>query len=195
MAPIKKARSILIRTLGAAVTLLVLALLWLSLILGQPQNEKSAPVSQPFLSSVPAVNVSEEGGLPELLTDFPIPVLSFMSGSGMTFVNGITADLPLAGGFGRTVTLYWQTEAGLPVTLQSIYPASAINILKGNGYSFSTVAGPALAGIASVRMENEETERLHIQTEEGLYTVTVPRSLHSDLTVLAKSLQLFTADR
>ena len=133
MAPIKKARSILIRILGAAVTLLVLALLWLSLILGQPQNEKSAPVSQPFLSSVPAVNVSEEGGLPELLTDFPIPVLSFMSGSGMTFVNGITADLPLAGGFGRTVTLYWQTEAGLPVTLQSIYPASAINVLKGHG--------------------------------------------------------------
>lgn len=196
MARKTKVRTVLFKILGAITALLVLALLWVSLILGQPQSdEKNDPVEQPLLASVPSVTISKETDLPELLKDFPIPLLSFMSGSGMTFVSGTAADLPLESGFGRTVTLYWQTDAGLPMTLQSIYPASALNVLEGNSYSFSAVSGPALCGLTSVRMENDDTERIHIRTDEGVYAVTVPLSLSGELSTLTKSLQLFTSER
>ena len=114
-----------------------------------------------------------------------------MSGSGMSFVSGSSADVGLEGGFGRIVTLYWQTPDGDPVRLQSIYPASALSLLD-NGYHFSNISGPVLFGVDSVRMEDGETVRVHAATDSGLYVVTVPKSAASGLSALSRSLQLFS---
>ena len=52
----------------------------------------------------------------------------------------------LEGGFGRILTLYWQTEAGQPLILQSIYPARALELLGKKDYRFSGTGGPTLFG-------------------------------------------------
>ncbi len=173
----------------------LLAGLYLTLVVGQPREEPAEqPSPQPLLTASPARSIAAETELRELVAAFPVPVMSFMSGSGMVFVSGSSADTAFEGGFGRILTLYWQTAAGQPLILQSIYPARAMELLGKKDYHFSGTGGPTLFGQTSVRMENADTVRLHVQTEQGLYAVTVPADLAPELSGLSRSIQLFTAE-
>ena len=188
----KKFLQILLKALTGFFSVVLIVLLGALLVLAQPQkkdDEKAEP--QPFLTASPARNIESETEIFSWVDSFPVPVLSFMSGSGMSFVSGSSSDVGLSGGFGRVISLYWQTPDGDPMILQSIYPASALSLLK-NGYHFSVVAGPTLFGVDSVRMENADTVRVHAATDTGLYVVTVPKSAASKLSSLSRSLHLFT---
>ena len=184
---------ILLKLLTGLLSVALIVLTGALLVLAQPKpEEKEKAEPQPLLTASPALNISHENELRELVESFPAPVLSFMSGSGMTFVSGTSADAGLPGGFGRVVTLYWQTEEGEPLILRSIYPASALSLLE-KGYHFSAVAGPTLFGVPSVRMENDETVRLHTATDQALYVVLLPRALSGQVSSLCGSLQLYSA--
>ena len=188
----KKFGTALLKVLTALFTIALIAAVGFLLILAQPKSEdKEKAEPQPLLAASPALNISKESELRSLVGAFPVPVLSFMSGSGMSFVSATSADTALDGGFGRVATLYWQTAEGEPLMLQSIYPASALSLLD-NGYHFSSILGPTLFGLNSVRMENGDTVRIHAATETGLYVVTVPKALAPKLSSLCRSLQLFS---
>ena len=188
----KKIRKILLKVLTALFSVALMAAVCFLLILAQPKREDTEkPEPQPLLTASPAVNISAETEIRTLVKDFPAPVLSFMSGSGMLFVSGTSSDAGLSGGFGRVAVLYWQTPEGEPLILQSIYPASALSLLE-DGYHFSAVAGPSLFGADSVRMENADTVRIHAATASGLYAVTLPKSAASRLSAISRSLQLFS---
>lgn len=171
----------------------LLALLAASLILAKPQGEETeTAAARPSQDASPAVSINSENDLVSLISAFPAPVMSFMSGSGMTFVSATSADLAYGGGFARIAVLYWQTAEGVPVTLRTVWPADALSLLE-DGYHFMPYAGPALFGGASVRMENDETIRLHTATDQALYVVLLPRSLSSQVSTLCSSLQLYSA--
>jgi len=183
---------ILLKVLTGLFSVIMIVAVGFLLVLAQPKTEdgeKAEP--QPLLAASPAVSVTAETELPSLVEGFPIPVLSFMSGSGASFVSGTASDAALSGGFGRVATLYWQTADGEPLILQSIYPASALSLLE-DGYHFSTISGPTLFGRDSVRMENAGTVRIHAATDTGLYVVIVPSSAASKISSLSRSLQLFS---
>ena len=189
----KKIRIILLRLFGAVFFVTLLALLAGTLILAKPQeNPAETAVASPSADARPAVTVDQESDLFKLVSDFPAPVMSYMSGSGMIFVSATSADAAVSGGFGRIATLYWQTPEGEPVTLRSIWPADALNLLEA-GFHFMSVAGPALFGSTSVRMEKDDSIRLHVATDQALYAVLLPRSLSGQVSGLCRSLQLFTA--
>ena len=198
MKRLKKILPILLKVLTGLFSVVLIAIVGMLLVLAQPghqETKKEEP--QPLLAASPSLNIDEETDLPSLIEPFPVPVLSFMSGSGMVFVSGSSYDVSLEGGFGRILALYWQTADGEPLILQSIYPASALSLLN-NGYHFSPIAGPTLFGTNSVRMEDEETVRVHAATDTGLYVVILPKSAGSRLSSLSRSLQLFSvraADR
>ena len=193
MAGGKKIWKFLLKLLGALVSIALLALLAVSLILAKPQKEETVRTeTPPAAESRPAITVEQESGLVQLVSDFPAPVMSFMSGSGMTFVSATSADAAVSGGFGRVATLFWQTSEGEPMTLRSIWPANALSLLE-DGFHFMPYAGPALFGSASVRMENDSYIRLHVTTDQALYAVLPPRSLSGQVSALCRSLQLFTA--
>ena len=193
----RKAGRLLGRGLAGLLSLAMLAGLYFTLIIGQPQpkEQEETPV-QPALTASPAMQIDQEGELRDLVAAFPAPVMSFMSGSGMIFVSGTSADTAWKGQFGRVATLYWQTAAGEPLILQSIYPAEALEIMGKGSYTFSSIAVPTLFGQNSVRMENGETIRIHVQTAgRGLYVLTVPHSLGSALSEISRSIQLFVAEK
>ena len=193
MADGKKIRKTALRIIGAVIAAALLALLAASLILAKPQGEQTETASaRPSQDASPAVSISSEADLVGLISAFPAPVMSFMSGSGMTFVSATSADLAYAGGFARIAVLYWQTAEGVPVTLRTVWPADALSLLE-DGYHFMPYAGPALFGETSVRMENDETVRLHTATDQALYVVLLPRSLSSQVSTLCSSLQLYSA--
>ena len=193
MAGGKKVWKLLIRLFGVIVFVALLALLAGTLILAKPQenNTEPSPV-QPSADARPAVSIDQETDLVKLVSDFPAPVMSYMSGSGMIFVSATSADAAVSGGFGRVATLCWQTADGEPVTLQSIWPADALSLLE-DGFHFMPVAGPSLFGSMSVRMEKDDAVRLHVTTDQALYVVLLPRSLSGQVSDLCRSLQLFTA--
>ena len=183
---------VLLKVVTALFSVALIVLIGALLVLAQPKREDTEKAEpQPLLTASPAMNIEAETDLRSLVESFPVPVLSFMSGSGMSFVSGISSDAGLEGGFGRIVSLYWQTQDGDPLILQSIYPASALSLLE-KGYHFSAVAGPTLFGMDSVRMENADTVRVHAATDTGLYVLTVPKSAASKISSLSRSLQLFS---
>ena len=186
------------RLTGAILSLAMLAGLYFTLIIGHPQSMKEAevPSEQPALTASPAMTIGREEELRNLIATFPAPVMSFMSGSGMVFVSGESADAAWKGQFGRILTLYWQTAEGQPLILQSIYPADALELMGKGDYSFSSVSGPSLFGQTTVRMENGETVRIHLQSAgRGLYALTAPRELTDSLGELTRSIQLFVVDQ
>lgn len=194
MAGGKKIGKLLLRVAGAVVSVLVLALAAFSLILAKPAPGEQAPAAaKPSREASPAVTVDAEKDLVDVVSAFPAPVMSFMSGSGMTFVSAAVSDAAVDGGFGRVATLYWQTPGGEPMTLKSIWPADALDLLE-KGYHFMPSAGPALFGNASVRMENDSGLRFHTATDQALYAVLLPRSLSGEAATLCRSLQLFTVN-
>ena len=183
---------VLLKVVTALFSVALIVLIGALLVLAQPKQEDTEKAEpQPLLTASPAMNITVETDLRSLVESFPVPVLSFMSGSGMSFVSGTSSDAGLEGGFGRIVSLYWQTQDGDPLILQSIYPASALSLLE-KGYHFSAVAGPTLFGMDSVRMENADTVRMHAATDTGLYVVTVPKAAASKISSLSRSLQLFS---
>ena len=193
MADGKKIRKTVLGLISAVLGTALLALLAASLILAKPQGEETeTAAARPSQDASPAVSISSEADLVGLISAFPAPVMSFMSGSGMTFVSATSADLAYGGGFARIAVLYWQTAEGVPVTLRTVCPADALSLLE-DGYHFMPYAGPALFGSASVRMENDETVRLHTATDQALYVVLLPRSLSSQVSTLCSSLQLYSA--
>lgn len=192
MAGKKKTGNLVLRLIGVLVSVILLALLAAALILAKPQEDKpDAPAAAPSAESHPAVTVEDELDLVTLVNTFPAPLMSFQGGSGMIFVSATSADAAVPGGFGRVVTFHFQTADGEPVTLQSIWPADALSLLEG-GFHFMPYSGPTLFGSTSVRMENDQAIRLHLTTDQALYTVFLPRSLSSQVSSICRMLQLYT---
>ena len=195
MAAGKKLWKILLKILACLVSIALLALAAASLILAKPAPEPSAaPAATPSAASGPALEIRDETELYRLVAAFPAPVMSFMSGSGMTFVSAVSADSAVSGSFARTTTLYWQTEDARPMILQSICPADSLSLLE-EGYHFSATPGPTLFGNPSVRMEKEDTIRIHATTDQALYVLILPSSLSDQVSNLCRSLQPFTANQ
>ena len=194
MAADKRFWNLLFKILTGLFSAALLALAAFSLILAKPDPvEVKTPVEAPSLAPSPALEIREETELYRLVAAFPAPVMSFMSGSGMTFVSAVSSDSAVSGSFARTAVLYWQTEDGQPLILQSICPADALSLLE-EGYHFSAVAGPSLFGNRSVRMEKGDTVRIHVTTDQALYVLILPKSLSDRIPDLCRSLQLFTVN-
>ena len=194
MAGGKKVRKVLLRIVGTVIAIAVMALLAASLIIAKPQDEDPAPAAaRPFTNASPAVTIEDELDLSQLFAAFPAPVMSFMGGSGMTFVSATCADATVDGGFGRVATLNWQTAEGEPVRLRSIWPAGALDLLEG-GYRFMPYTSPARCGSSSVRMESDQTVRIHAATDQALYEVLLPRALSPETGNICRALQLYASE-
>ena len=187
-----------LKALGTAVlTLLLAAVFYVAVVLGEPQEVEKVvnPLQdQPLLQASPAVTIEGEGNLPVLLNAFPVPVMHPLSGSGLTFVSGVSYDAAFERGFGRIVSLTYTDGMGREMTVESIYPARALSLMGRKDYHLAGVAGQSLAGLKSVRMENGSSIRLHAQAEDAIYVVTVPKMESQELIGFTRSLQLFEGE-
>ena len=179
-----------------ALTIVLLAAFYLAVVMGTPQqagSAVSAKQDQPLLTALPAaVFITDAAQLDQLLDAFPAPVLASMNAAALRFDSGLCEDVPYENGLGRKVTLTYRTGDGAAVTVVSIYPARATELIPKGDYTISGTAGLTLAGLRSVRMENAATVRLHAQGKTALYIVTLPH--RADLKSLTSTLQLYQGD-
>ena len=192
--PKKKPSLIILKVFGFFLVLVLLAVLYLAVIVAQPQDGETdipAATRQPLCQPAPAITASQENELEELIISFPVPVLSYLNGSGMTFVIGKSFDAAFENGYGRVLELQFSANDGTPVILSSIYPARAYDLMKSDGYHFDTVRGHVVCGTESVRMTNGQMTRLHLVNDQGIYSILIPAEAADRLGELIRSLQFF----
>lgn len=175
--------------LGAA---LMFCVFYVAVVLGQPQEsqQESVLADQPVLGAAAAQSIAGDDQLQSLLQTFPVAVLCAPGSPTLTLESGHSYDLTFENGYGRITRLIYRSQEGVQVQVDSIYPARALALMDGAGYRLSGVAGQSLAGMRSVRMENGSAIRLHAQSAEGLYAVTLPRSAEGSIAALIRPLQL-----
>jgi len=180
--------------LTAVLAVVLVALFYLAVILGQPQADDQAAVdlSQPLLAASPAQAIASEDQLGGLVAAFPVPVMSFVSGAGPALTAGTSYDTAFEDGFARVVELQYALPDGGTVTARSIYPARALSLVGREGYRLNEASSLSLAGLRAVRMEGADTIRLHAQSSDALYVLTLPAMSADDLAALTKALQLLT---
>lgn len=185
------------RVLGILLIPVLLAVFYIAVVMGQPQGKPvdpapaaKQPLPRPLES---AIHISSEEQLAQLSADFPAPLMYPAYAEDLTLAGGVLKDTAYEGGVARIATLTYLTEDGAELSVISIYPARALDLM-GRGDYRNASAGPSLAGIPSARMENDDTVRLHAQGDEALYVLTLPRSLSDTLPHITSVMQLFTTE-
>lgn len=187
---LKKALHVLLMTLLAVI---LVALFYLAVILGQPEEPENAidiDQTQPLLTASPALNIQSERQVDALAEAFPVPVLAFMEGMGPVLVSGTSYDQAYEGGFARICELRYTTDNGLEITLTTIYPARAVELLGKDGYTLTGAAAQNLTGLTAVRMENADHIRLHAQASDAIYALTLPKLTDDTITTVTRVLEL-----
>ena len=172
----------------------LVAAFFLAVILGHPQGDGSNPAEaqQPLLPPMTApAAIQSLNGLQTLLDAFPAPVMASLSSTAMDFVRGACTDVPFEDGYARVVSLTYQTREGETVTVESIYPARALDVMGKGDYVISATAGHPLAGLRSILMERDGGVRMHAQSGEALYVVTLPGTSSAALRQLTSTLLLY----
>lgn len=191
---LKKALHVLLMTLLAVI---LVALFYLAVILGQPEEPENAidiDQTQPLLTASPALNIQSERQVAALAEAFPVPVLAFMEGMGPVLVSGTSYDQAYEGGFARICELRYTTDNGLEITLATIYPARAVELLGKDGYTLTGAAAQNLTGLTAVRMENADHIRLHAQASDAIYALTLPKLTDDTITTVTRVLELVSKE-
>lgn len=184
------------RVAAVVMFILVAAVFYLAVVLGQPQENQQEAVrmDQPLTAPAQTRTITSSVQLNELISSFPVEVLCAPVSSGYVLESGSAYDVDFEGGVARIVRLQYVTPDGCVLAVDSIYPARALDTLKYGDYHLMPTEGSPVAGMRTVRMENGETVRLHAQSANGLYVVTAPMSAASRLPVLVQPLQLMQAN-
>ena len=191
---LKKALHVLLMTLLAVI---LVALFYLAVILGQPEEPENAidiDQTQPLLTASPALNIQSERQVAALAEAFPVPVLAFMEGMGPVLVSGTSYDQVYEGGFARICELRYTTDNGLEITLTTIYPARAVELLGKDGYTLTGAAAQNLTGLTAVRMESADHIRLHAQASDAIYALTLPKLTDDTITTVTRVLELVSKE-
>lgn len=191
---LKKALHVLLMTLLAVI---LVALFYLAVILGQPEEPENAidiDQTQPLLTASPALNIQSERQVAALAEAFPVPVLAFMEGMGPVLVSGTSYDQAYEGGFARICELRYTTDNGLEITLATIYPARAVELLGKDGYTLTGAGAQNLTGLTAVRMENADHIRLHAQASDAIYALTLPKLTDDTITTVTRVLELVSKE-
>lgn len=176
---------------GAVLTVVLTAVFFVTVVLGQPQQDMAGAIDpdQPLTAPSPAINLAPGQSADELTATFPAQVLSCAPGGTLTLEGGVSYDLAFEEGVARVLTLRYVTAEGMPLEVTTIYPARALALLRDDSWRL-TGAGPAMAGLESVRMEKDGQVRLHAQGPAGVYAVTVQAVPEETLKELLRPLQL-----
>lgn len=185
--------------LTALLSIALITVFYVAVVIGQPQPNAEADASplpeQPLLSPLPAaIRITSEADFALLSELFPARIIRPQYGDALIFVEGVCSDAAYEGGLGRIVTLTYRTADFSTVTLSSIYPARAIDLMGKGDYRFSSMPVQTVAQLRAVPMENSTTLRLHAQSSDALYVLTFPRVATDVLRTWITPLQLFSGE-
>lgn len=187
-------RRVLLRAAAAALLALALAFAYLFLLLGEPEEEdRQVASSGGEVISMPmsALEAPGETNLQHLADTFGQPVMALYDGLSMQRAR--VFDTAFGGGYARRVTLTYAFEDGALLTVESIRPASAITLLKGN-YRLNASSLYTLGGLDAARMDGGGQICIFGQNDAAAYAVLCPSQHEDDLSGLLRQTTLISPE-
>lgn len=184
---------VILKRVGLAVLgLAALALMYVFLLLGEPDNmtqEAPAPQEEKIRVPMAAVQASGSADLSALAASFGKPILALYG--GLTLQKCSLYDTAFQGAYARRAALEYTFEDGQTLLVESLRPAQAVALLEaGRQASLSLDSLYVLAGIDAVRMDNAQSICIFGQQDGAVYAVTCPPDHSADLAALLKQTTL-----
>lgn len=190
--PPKRWVVILKRVCMVLLGLIALALVYVFLLLGEPDSmtlEAPPPQEEKIRVPMAAVEASGSADLSAMAASFGKPVLALYG--GLSLQKSSLYDTAFQGGYARRATFQYAFEDGQVLLVESLRPTQAVALLEaGRQAHLSLDSLYALAGIDAVRMDNSQTICVFGQQDGAVYAVTCPRGHSGDLAALLKQTTL-----
>ncbi len=192
MALSKRILRIVLSTLTAVV---LISAFFVAVIMGNPQ-----PVSESAPTPAPApltetLSITSVDGFSALLNAFPAPVMAAGTSSVLKLESAVCENIPYAEGIAVVATLRYQTADAQQVTVQSIVPAEALDVMGKGDFTITGEAGHPLASIRSVQMVSPTQVRMHAAREGVLYVITMPTAPDLTLRSWTSAMQLYQGEQ
>ncbi|NLV57724.1 MAG: hypothetical protein GXY67_03050 [Clostridiales bacterium] len=181
-------RRVMIGLLGT----LALALVYIFLLLGEPDSMAVESVSvpaDPIRVPMAAMEAPGEADLSALAASFGKPILALYGGLNLQKCS--LYDTAFQGAYARRTTLHYTFDDGQTLLVESIRPAQAVALLEGASQARLSLSNIyALAGVDAVRMDNAQNTIIFGEKEGVVYAVNCPTSHRDDLAALLKQTTL-----
>ncbi|MEG0049450.1 MAG: hypothetical protein RR865_09820 [Clostridia bacterium] len=189
-----KWKAILGRVVTGFLVVLILAIGYVFLLLGEPEEEakNAVPVAEEQIHMpMNALEAPGEANVQNLADTFGQPVLSLYGGS-LPMSKARVYDTAFSGGYARRVTVSYAFEDGSLVTAESIRPTAAVTLLGGAGYTLRAGTLYALGGVDAARMDNAEQICIFGQSDTAVYAILCPKAHEAELAILLKQTALIS---
>ena len=174
-------------------TILLIAVFWAAIVLGQPEQQADVQEEkQPLLNDIPEGRFEASADLNSLLESFPAAVLSYPEGMDAVLTEGESRTVPFEDGKANVIRLNYLFDGRIPVTVETIYPARAVSLISKGAFELKEGSARPVAGLSAAEMTDGTYLRWHAKSQQALYTVTVP--VRSDAETVLQALQLRYAD-
>lgn len=196
--PQKPARwkTVLVRVLTVLLLVVALALGYLFLLLGEPDEDTAYTrqnAEERITMPMSAVESPGESSMTSLAELFGQPVLS-LYGSALTMERSRVFDTAFGGGYARRVTLTYRFEDGSAFLAESVRPTAAVTLLGGSGYSLNADSLYYIGGVDAARMESDSEICVFGQTDGAAYAILCPKAHAQELETLLKQTALTAAE-
>ncbi len=184
------------RALIALMALVLLAILYVFLLIGEPGEDEQLTGKQTAVVEeiirVPMAAVEAEGGdLSTFAATFGKPMLA-MYGNLLDLRKVSLFDTAFEGGYARRVTLEYLFGDGQILRVESVRPTKAATLLGGSSFHLNAQTLYTVGGIDAMRIDSADETRIIAQGTEAVYAVSCPASHASELTALLKQTTLLS---
>ena len=192
--PPPKWKAVAKRVLIVLGLLLSLAMVYVFLLMGEPDEDsqltqQNAVQEESIRVPIAAAQIAGDGDMNPLAVNFGKPVLA-INGSNLTLQKATLFDTAFHNGYARRMSLSYAFADGALLTVESIRPTAAAELLKTGRYSINMATLYTIAGMDAVRMDSEETVCILARSLEAVYALLCPASHEAELGALLKQATL-----
>lgn len=189
-APVRKpskAVVLLKRIVLCVMAVLAVALCYLFLLLGEPDEEAkyiTKPEEDAIVMPMSALDMPGETDVQKLADSFGQPVMALQQ--QLSMYKSRIYDTAFDGGYARCVTITYTFEDGQNLLVESMRPTSAVALLEREGYRLDASALYTMGGLNAARMQNDTQICVFAQSDTAIYAVTCPVSHAEELANLLR---------
>lgn len=183
-------KAMLKRVLAILGLILSLALVYVFLLIGEPEEDtqlSQQTQAQEEIIRVPIAATQMDGtaDLNALAVNFGMPVLT-LQGAPVTLQKASLFDTAFRGGYARRFQLTYAYPTGETMLVESIRPTAAVSLVARGSYSLNVAQLYTLGGMDAVRMDSGDAVLLMARGLDAAYAVTLPKAYADTLATLLK---------
>ena len=178
--------------------LLALAVLYVFLLMGEPDDDDEMLLKQSSVEEIiqmPMTGQEMTGNV-----DVNAEAVSFgkdameLRGNVLPLQKATLYDTAYAGGYARRLTLTYAFPDGQVMTVDSIRPPGAITLLTDASYGIRVSEIYTMGGMDAVRMDSDDYIRIAAQGRDAVYVVHMPKAHEKQLLDLLRFTGLIHLD-